>query len=94
MDRVSIIIPVYNVENYIDKCMESLVNQTYEDIEIICVDDGATDSSGIKCDEWAKKDDRIAVIHKNRGGGILGAKCRLGYSKRKIHYVCRFGRLL
>ncbi len=68
MDKISVIVPVYNVENYIDKCVESIVNQTYTNLEIILVDDGATDSSGKKCDEWAKKDARIAVIHKENGG--------------------------
>lgn len=66
--KISIIVPVYNVEKYIDECVESLVNQTYTNLEIILVDDGATDSSGIKCDSWAEKDSRIKVIHKpNRG---------------------------
>ncbi|MBP5599730.1 MAG: glycosyltransferase [Lachnospiraceae bacterium] len=68
MDKISVIVPVYNVENYIDKCVESIVNQTYSNLEIILVDDGAIDSSGKKCDEWAKKDARITVIHKENGG--------------------------
>ena len=65
---ISVIVPVYNAENYIDKCVESLVNQTYKNLEIILVNDGSTDSSGTKCDEWAKKDSRIKVIHKENGG--------------------------
>lgn len=65
---ISIIVPAYNVETYIDRCMESLVNQTYANIEIILVDDGATDSTGLKCEEWGQKDTRIKVIHKENGG--------------------------
>lgn len=65
---ISVIVPVYNVEQYLDRCVESIVNQTYQNLEIILVDDGSTDSSGKKCDEWSKLDDRIVVIHKENGG--------------------------
>ena len=64
----SIIIPVYNVERYLNKCIESVVKQTYKNFEIILVDDGSPDSCPRICDEWAKKDDRIVVIHKGNGG--------------------------
>lgn len=65
---VSIIIPVYNVEKYIENCIESIVNQTYKNIEIILVDDGSTDKSGSICDKFSKIDNRISVIHKTNGG--------------------------
>lgn len=68
MDLISVIVPVYNVEKYLNKCIESIANQTYKNLEIILVDDGSTDSSGAICDQWAKKDDRIKVIHKENGG--------------------------
>ena len=68
MKKVSVIVPVYKVEKYLDKCMESIVNQTYKNIEIILVDDGSPDECPKMCDEWAKKDDRIRVIHKENGG--------------------------
>ena len=65
---ISVIVPVYNVENYLDECIQSIVKQTFRDMEIILVDDGSTDSSGMLCDKWAKKDERIKVIHKQNGG--------------------------
>lgn len=65
---ISVIIPVYNVRNYIDKCIESVMKQTYENLEIILVDDGSTDGSEKKCDEYLERDKRISVIHKENGG--------------------------
>ncbi len=65
---ISLIIPVYNVEKYLPKCLDSVINQTYKQIEIIIIDDGSTDNSGILCDEYALRDNRIIVIHQpNRG---------------------------
>lgn len=66
--KVSVIVPVYNVEKYFCRCIDSIKNQTYENLEIILVDDGSTDNSGNMCDEIAKTDDRIVVIHKENGG--------------------------
>lgn len=68
MDLISIIVPIYKVEEYLEECIQSLVVQTYENLEIILVDDGSTDSCGEICDRWAKKDQRICVIHKENGG--------------------------
>lgn len=65
---INIIVPVYNTEKYIRKCLDSIVNQTYRNLEIILVDDGSTDSSGDICDEYAQIDARIKVIHKENGG--------------------------
>lgn len=65
---ISIIVPVFNVETYLPRCINSLIRQTYKSIEIILVDDGSTDRSGNICDEWANKDHRIRVIHKANGG--------------------------
>ena len=68
MPKISVIVPVYNVEKYIDRCMESLLNQTLRDIEIILVDDGSLDSSGIRCDYYGDKDKRVRVVHKKNEG--------------------------
>ena len=65
---VSVIIPIYQVYEYLDKCIESVVDQTYSELEIILVDDGTPDSCAARCDEWAEKDARISVIHKLNGG--------------------------
>jgi glycosyltransferase involved in cell wall biosynthesis len=67
-DKISIIIPVYNVEPYIRKCLDSVISQTYTNLEILLIDDGSIDSSGKICDEYAKKDNRIKVFHKTNGG--------------------------
>ena len=67
-ELISIIVPVYNVEQYLEKCINSIINQTYKNLEIILVDDGATDNSGKMCDELAKTDNRIKVYHKENGG--------------------------
>ncbi|MDR1758982.1 MAG: glycosyltransferase [Fibrobacter sp.] len=66
--KVSIIVPIYNVEKYLPRCMDSLLNQTLKDIEIIMVDDGSPDNCPAMCDEYAKQDNRIKVIHKKNGG--------------------------
>lgn len=66
--KVSIIVPIYNVEKYIHKCINSLINQTYKNLEIILVDDGSPDNCGYICDEYARRDSRIKVIHKKNGG--------------------------
>lgn len=65
---ISVIVPVYNVEKYLEKCVSSIIKQSYKNLEIILVDDGSTDNSGKICDEFALKDNRIKVIHKENGG--------------------------
>ena len=66
--KISVIVPVYKVEPYLDKCVSSIVNQTYSNLEIILVDDGSPDNCPAMCDAWAEKDSRIRVIHKPNGG--------------------------
>ncbi len=68
MSSVSIIIPVYNIEQYLPECLDSILAQDYSNYEVILVDDGSTDKSGIICDEYVKKDSRFRVFHKDNGG--------------------------
>jgi len=68
LEKISIIIPVYNVEPYLRRCLDSVINQTHKNLEILCIDDGSTDNSGSICEEYAKKDSRIRVLHKENGG--------------------------
>lgn len=86
MDLISIIIPVYNVAPYLDRCMKSVLGQTYPNLEIILVDDGATDESGAMCDEYASKDSRIVVIHQENRG--LSAARNAGTLASKGKYIC------
>ena len=65
---VSVIVPVFKVEDYLGRCIYSVVNQTYSNLQIILIDDGSPDDCALMCDEWAEKDDRITVIHKLNGG--------------------------
>ena len=65
---ISVIVPIYKVEEYLDRCVESIVNQTYKNLEIILVDDGSPDNCPQMCDFWAEKDSRIKVVHKENGG--------------------------
>lgn len=83
---VSVIMPVYNVEKYVEKCLESVCGQSYEKIEIIVVDDGSTDESGALCDGWAKKDSRVKVYHKKNGG--LSSARNYGIKRAKGEYIC------
>lgn len=103
MPKISIIVPVYNVEKYLEKCVRSILAQTFTDFELILVDDGSPDSSGAMCDQFAEQDQRVKVIHKENGGlsdarnaGIelatgeyLGFVDSDDYSYlRVLHFVC------
>lgn len=82
---VSVIVPIYKVEDYLDECVKSIVGQTYKNIEIILVDDGSPDHCAQKCDEWAKKDLRIRVVHKQNGG--LSSARNAGLDVAKGEYI-------
>lgn len=84
--KVSVVIPIYNKQEYIDDCFNTMGKQTYRDLEIILVDDGSTDESGRLCDEYAQKDPRIVVIHKENGG--LVSAWRAGTEAATGEYVC------
>lgn len=82
---LSVIVPVYNVEEYVGRCIESILNQTYQNLELILVDDGAKDSSGAICDSYAETDPRIRVIHKENGG--LSSARNTGIEQAKGEYI-------
>ena len=73
--KVSIIVPVYNAERYLRRCVDSILCQKFSDLELILVDDGSKDKSGEICDEYAAKDARVRTLHEQWGGGKLRKKC-------------------
>ena len=81
----SIIVPVYNTEKYLSKCIESIISQTFSDFELILVNDGSTDSSGNICDDYAKQDSRIKVLH-SENKGVTHAR-KLGVNQAKGDFV-------
>ena len=78
---ITVIVPVYNVAPYLEKCIESILNQTYEKLEVLLVDDSSTDASGRICDRYAGLDQRIRVIHKENGGLVTARKEGLVHAK-------------
>lgn len=87
-DLVSIVVPIYNVEPFLERCLCSIVNQTYQNLEIILVDDGSPDNCPQICDDWAKRDARIRVIHKENAG--LGMARNTGIEHATGEYICFF----
>jgi len=83
--KISVVIPIYKVEKYLEKCVESVVNQTYKNLEIFLVDDGSPDNCPKMCEDWAKKDKRIKVIHKQNGG--LSDARNFGIEKATGDYI-------
>ena len=84
---VSVIVPVYNVERYLERCLQSITNQTFNNIEIICVNDGSTDASGEILEGYAKKDSRIVVINKDNGGLSSARNAALPYVNGKFIFL-------
>lgn len=84
-DLISIVVPIYNVQDYLERCIQSIISQTYKNIEIILVDDGSNDNSGKICDEYLRKDERIKVIHKENGG--LSDARNVGKENAKGTYI-------
>ena len=82
---ISVIVPIYNTETYLGECISSVLNQTYRELEIILVDDGSTDRSGILCDEFGRKDERVIVVHQ-KNGGLSNAR-NTGISKAGGKYI-------
>ena len=81
MSKISVIVPVYKVEPYIRKCVDSILGQTFSDIQVILVDDGSPDQCGKICDEYAKQDKRVEVIHKENGGLSDARNAGVPYAK-------------
>lgn len=82
--KISVIVPVYNVEKYLNRCIDSILAQTFKDFEVLLIDDGSTDQSGKICDEYAEKDERVRVFHK-KNGGVASAR-QLGTEKARGEY--------
>ena len=86
MDLISVVVPIYNVERYVDRCISSIIKQTYRSVEIILVDDGSVDKSPQICDTYARNDERIKVVHKKNEG--VGAARNYGMSIAQGKYLC------
>ena len=86
--KFSVVLPIYNVEKYLNRCLDSVMNQTYKKLEIILVDDGSPDNSPQMCDNWAKVDDRIKVVHKKNAG--LGEARNSGLDVATGDYIVFF----
>lgn len=82
-ELVSVIVPVYNVDQYLRYCIDSILNQTYQKLEILLIDDGSTDSSGTICDEYASKDARVKVFHQQNAGPSVARNCGLDHANGK-----------
>lgn len=85
---VTVVVPVYNTENYLERCLSSLVNQSYRQLEILIIDDGSPDRCPQICEEWAKRDGRIRVVHKENAG--LGMARNTGMEEASGEYICFF----
>lgn len=85
-EMISVIVPVYNVEEFLERCVRSILNQTYKMFEILLIDDGSTDSSGVLCEKFAQDYERIKVFHKSNGG--LGSARNFGIKQAKGKFVC------
>ena len=83
--KISVIVPVYKTEQYICQCVDSIINQTYKNLEIILVDDGSPDDCGKICDEYAKVDNRVKVIHKINGGLVSARKAGVANASGARH---------
>ncbi|MGN1194229.1 MAG: glycosyltransferase family 2 protein, partial [Acutalibacteraceae bacterium] len=88
MPEISVIVPVYNAQMYLERCIKSILGQSFTDFELILVDDGSKDSSPLLCDEAAKKDSRVRVIHKKNGGVSSARNCAIDASKGKYLIFC------
>nr|WP_252831089.1 glycosyltransferase family 2 protein [Bifidobacterium catenulatum] len=85
---VSVIVPVYGVERYLDRCIKSIVEQDYKQLDIVVVDDGSPDRCPQLCDEWAARDSRIRVVHKKEWRSGLGQERGIGHHRWRSGHLC------
>lgn len=90
-EKVSIVVPIYNAQNTLERCIQSLVEQTYSEIEIILVDDGSKDNSLSICEKWQGKNEKIIVIHKENAGVSEARNTGIKTATRQVYMFCRFG---
>ena len=88
-EMLSVIIPVYNAEKYLDRCVSSVLNQTYGNLEVILVDDGSTDNSPKICDLWKERDHRVRVMHKDNAGPGAARNKGVEISRGGVYNICR-----
>lgn len=86
-EKISVIVPVYNVKLYLHKCVDSILNQTYQNIEVLLIDDGSTDGSSDICDSYTEKDSRIKVVHK-KWWVEQCKEYRIGYGNGGVYFIC------
>ena len=85
--KISIILPIYNTKDYLEKCLDSILTQTYKNLEILCIDDGSTDGSELILDQYSKKDKRIKAVHKKKWGRKQCKKYWLAVNDRRIRWL-------
>lgn len=83
--KISVIVPIYNTEKYLHRCVDSILSQTFTDFELLLIDDGSTDSSGAICDEYAVMDSRVRVFHKENGGVSSARNLGIGNRKGRVY---------
>lgn len=86
-ELISVIVPVYNVERYLRRCVDSILHQTYQDLEILLVDDGSTDASGAICDEYAAQEERVTAVHQ-KTGPLCSTQHRARTGKGNVSLLC------
>ena len=88
---ISVIVPVYNAEAYVSRCLESILNQTYRDIRVVCVNDGSTDGTGAILEDFRRRDSRVEVLARENSGAFRLPQCRVGTGGWGIRDVCGCG---
>ncbi len=90
-EKVSIVVPIYNAQNTLERCIQSLAEQTYSEIEIILVDDGSKDNSLSICEKWKRENEKIVVVHKENAGVSEARNTGIKTATRQVYLFCGFG---